>query len=510
MPNWNAGYNTDIDYTFGYYAELNPLRARFALTAAGLKAPEVMTACELGFGQGLSMAMHAAASPVRWHGTDFSPGQTAFARDLAQAAQVEAGLHDESFAQFCARDGLPEFDFIGLHGIWSWINDENRHIVADFVARKLKAGGVLYMGYNTQPGWANMVPVRSLMKGFVDSMQAAGASAIDKVNGSFAFLDRVLALQPAYLAEAGGMAERLEQFRKKDPKYLAHEFFGDNWHPMDFSRVAQWLQPAKLQWACSANGLESIDALNLTPELQDLLRAIPDPVFRESVRDFCVAQQFRRDYWVKGARRLHPLERLDLLRSFRVMLAQAVPAVKLKVRGSLGDARLQPHLYSPLLNALADHRPCSLDELARRLRNEAISFDAMTQMVTILLATGALQLVQPECAEGVRQQALSLNTHLLASARSSGDVAYLGSTVTGGGVPVSRFQQLFLLARSQGHAGPQDWARFVWQIVQAQGQTLFKEGRPLETEAEGIAELTLQATEFASQQLPVLQALQVA
>lgn len=31
-------------------------------------------------------------------------------------------------------------------------------------------------------------------------------------------------------------------------------------------------------------------------------------MFRQTVRDFCVNQQFRRDYWVKGARKLSALE----------------------------------------------------------------------------------------------------------------------------------------------------------------------------------------------------------
>jgi SAM-dependent methyltransferase len=66
-------------------------------------------------------------------------------------------LFDESFAEFASRD-LPEFDYIGLHGIWSWISDENRAVIVDFIRRKLKVGGVLYISYNTLPGWAPLPP----------------------------------------------------------------------------------------------------------------------------------------------------------------------------------------------------------------------------------------------------------------------------------------------------------------------------------------------------------------
>ena len=51
MTSWTAGYVADIDYTYGYYTELNPARIRLAFTVNGLAFPEIGTACELGFCQ---------------------------------------------------------------------------------------------------------------------------------------------------------------------------------------------------------------------------------------------------------------------------------------------------------------------------------------------------------------------------------------------------------------------------------------------------------------------------
>ena len=39
MTDWTSGYVADIGYTYGYYPELNPLRAKLALTNAGLVCP---------------------------------------------------------------------------------------------------------------------------------------------------------------------------------------------------------------------------------------------------------------------------------------------------------------------------------------------------------------------------------------------------------------------------------------------------------------------------------------
>ena len=162
MTDWTSGYVADIGYTYGYYAELNPARVKLALLNAGLAFPDMGTACELGFGQGVSANFHAAASLTSWHGTDFNPSQAGFAQELARMSGSGAQLFDEAFDAFCARD-LPDFDYIGLHGIWSWISDANRAVIVDFVRRKLKVGGVLYISYNTLPGWGAFAPMRHLL-----------------------------------------------------------------------------------------------------------------------------------------------------------------------------------------------------------------------------------------------------------------------------------------------------------------------------------------------------------
>ncbi len=145
MADWTAGYVTDVAYTFGYYPELNPLRSKLALLNRRLHCPDFETGCELGFGQGISVNIHAAASSAAWCGTDFNPAHAAFAQELSVAARLGARLFDDSFEQFAARDDLPEFDYIGLHGVWSWISDANRSVLVDFFRRKLRVGGVLYI-----------------------------------------------------------------------------------------------------------------------------------------------------------------------------------------------------------------------------------------------------------------------------------------------------------------------------------------------------------------------------
>ena len=68
----------------------------------------------------------------------------------------------EKYIRKIGIDDLPEFDFIGLHGVWSWVSPENQKIIINFIRKKLKVGGVVYISYNTLPGWLQMIPLREL------------------------------------------------------------------------------------------------------------------------------------------------------------------------------------------------------------------------------------------------------------------------------------------------------------------------------------------------------------
>lgn len=511
MSDWTAGYVADIGYTFGYYTELNPLRVKLAFLKAGLALPEVGSACELGFGQGVSANIHAAASITQWHGTDFNPSQAAFAQDLAAASGASAHLHDDAFADFAQRPDLPEFDYIGIHGIWSWISDENRSVMVDFIKRKLKVGGVLYISYNTLPGWASFAPMRHLMTEHAEVLGSDGHGIVSRVEGAIAFADKLLKTNPAFARANAQVAGRLETLKGQNRQYLAHEYFNRDWHPMHFATMADWLAPAKVQFACSANYFDHIESINLSAEQQALLAEIPDPMFRQSVRDFMVNQQFRKDYWVKGARQGNKLEQAETLRAVRVLLTTPRDQVSLKVTGALGEATMTESIYAPILDQLADHKAKTLAQLETVLADQGIRMPQLLEAALLLTGAGHLSAVQDEeVTRKAKKQTEALNTRLMSLARGSNDIAYLASPVTGGGITVNRFEQLFLLARSQGIKTPDGWAQSVWNILSAQGQKLVKEGKTLESVEENLAELTRQATEFAEKRLPVLKALQIA
>ncbi len=171
MTVWSDGYVLDIQYTSGFYRELAPGHLEFVALLSGVVPPhrgEGATYCELGCGQGFGLNLLAAANPaMQFWGFDFNPAQITNANRLAR----EAGLQNVTFRDLSfmealklPKDALPSFDFIVLHGIYSWISDENRQAIVSFIEQRLKPGGLVYVSYNCMPGWAQVAPLQRLLR----------------------------------------------------------------------------------------------------------------------------------------------------------------------------------------------------------------------------------------------------------------------------------------------------------------------------------------------------------
>ncbi|HVZ42266.1 MAG TPA: class I SAM-dependent methyltransferase [Ramlibacter sp.] len=514
MQEWNQGYLTEVGYTYGYYEELNPVRAELPLLFSGIEPPARWeTACELAFGQGVSINVHAAAGEAQWWGTDFNPDQAAFASDLARVGGAAPKLFDESFEQFCSRADLPEFDFIGLHGVWSWVSDENRRVLVDFIRRKLRLGGLLYISYNTMPGWAGMAPIRHLLTEHTRLLGAPGQQLPARIEAALEFCGKLLSAGSAYPRAYPAVMERLSQVRGMNRNYLAHEYFHRDWEPMPFADMGHWLGEAKLSFACTATYLGLVDTLNLNSQAAEFLREVAHPEFRETVRDLLVNQQFRRDYWVRGARRRTAMEIEDSLRKkvFRLVRPADKVAMTLTPAGSNAPIALMENIYRPLIEALADGRERSVSEIESAVKAREINFGQLAQAMLVLASRGDVAAVQQESVQRVAApRCKALNEWIMQKARFSSDLSVLASPVTGGGVGVSRWNQLFLAAHETGKRKTKDLAAACWQVLAQQRQVIVKDGKPLQTEAENLAYLEQEAALFLEQQLPILKATGIA
>ncbi len=506
---WTSGYVTEVDYQWGYFSELNPLRAKMALLCNGIACPEPANACELGFGQGLSLNLHAAADTIAWHGIDFNPSHATIAREMAELAGGGARVSDQSFAEFRARRDLPEFDFIGVHGVWSWISEENRRDIAGFVREKLKVGGVLYISYNVEPGWSGFLPLRNLLVEYLDRVSPSGRGMPTRIDEALEFAKKMMAAEPAYAKHYPSAVKRLEQAAKQNRNYLAHEFFNRDWQPMSFLDVNRWLSEAKMTFACSANFLDQVPVLTATQAQRDFMGEVPDPLLRQQLTDFMNCPFLRRDYWVKGVRRLSANEQMERFNELHVVLTRAAEDASLTVQAPIGEANLQEETSRPLLDELSGNRVKSIGDLIRKLQSEQRTVVSLLHSLLVLMGGNQISPANDNPSARIKRQCERLNRFIKNRSRDFDDIHSLASPVTGGGIPVSRIHQLFLLGVEEKAATGAELARVAWRHLEARNQRLLKDGKPLETDAENLAELESRAEDFLTKARPVYSALGV-
>lgn len=257
MADWSDGYVTNTEYTSHFYPFLSPSSQNFALLLSGIMPVELdagYTYCELGCGQGYTTAVLAASNPHgRFWGVDFNPAHIAGASKVKAAAGLtNVEFLEKSFAELTGMADLPAFDFISLHGVWSWISAANRAAIAAFIYARLKPGGVVYISYNALPGWAAVAPLRQLM--FESQRHKSDMSAV-AVDSAIALAKRMSDLGAGYFKANPAAGINLDQISKSQKNYLIHEYFNRDWSPSYFSEVAA--DSGRASWAMAVQATSS-------------------------------------------------------------------------------------------------------------------------------------------------------------------------------------------------------------------------------------------------------------
>lgn len=511
MNDWNEGYFTESTYTYGYYGELNPVYQRFCLLVNGIYPPESdnnSVHCELGYGQGVSINIHATANLGRYIGTDFNPSQAAHANELLRASGSPSVFYDDSFEELLERD-LPQFDSISLHGIWAWVTPENQKHIVEFARRFLKPGGIFYNSYNCFPGWAPNAPMREILFMY-DKYAHQSTNTHKRVEEAIKFTEELLAANPKYLKNAPNMQSYFEQVRKQNKDYLAHEYFNSEWRCMYFTDMVDFLQSAKLDFACISDPLETIDQFILTKEATDFLRKIENPIMREQTRDYFVNRQFRKDIYIRGIRRMPDTEKTRRLLEMRYVHV-STEEFTLEFKVPTGNAHLPEQPYRLMEEYLKADNGKPKDFLQFSKEHPEIKPNELIGALIVLVHRGLIQPCQSEeAASSVKPKCDRLNAYLCKRAMYSGDITTLASPVTGGGIGVDRFGQMLLYAYKQGNQDSDAVARSVWEIISSQGQKMIVNQKSLETEEENIAYIKVKAQRFQEKVLPILKALQIA
>ena len=209
---------------------------------------------------------------------------------------------------------LPAFDFIVLHGVYSWVSEAVRGEIRASLEAKLKPGGLVMVSYNAMPGWAHLQPIRRMMQTYAG---AVTGDSTEKARAAFAYVDFLAKNGAEYFATLPAAASHLKEIATHDIRYVAHEYLTPHANPFYFSEVEQGMRSVGLSFAGSMTPAENYAELMAPPQFRGLLADAPTRAVVEMHRDFIVNTRFRRDLYAAqpdaGRVPVVPLEGFDAL-----------------------------------------------------------------------------------------------------------------------------------------------------------------------------------------------------
>lgn len=203
---------------------------------------------ELGCGLGANLIAMAAALPG-----------SAFVGVDASARQIEAGRAEASALglrnvdlramDILDVDGtLGRFDLILCHGVYSWVPAAVREKILSIGRALLAPQGIVYLSYNTLPGWRLRGALREMLLREVP----VGGSPAERAAAARGFLE-FLGAAPARGGARVWLGEELDLLGRMSDRYLFHEYFAQENQAFWFKDFAADAARAGLQYLGDAH-----------------------------------------------------------------------------------------------------------------------------------------------------------------------------------------------------------------------------------------------------------------
>jgi SAM-dependent methyltransferase len=277
-----------------------PAHLNYICALNGLSGPNLnnaFTYCEIGCGTGLTTYVLAAANPDGYFvGIDLSPThvtqatQRATAGGLANLRYLAKDIVDLESSK------LPEFDFITLHGLYSWVDAKTRAAIRRFIDARLRPGGVIYLSYNAMPGWSSAALIRRF---FEEKFPRVDGDPIVRTAAILNMLADFENKGAPLFTDNESVRSYFAGLRNRDLRYLAHEFLAPAFDPMYFADVCSDMEQIGLRYVGDGDVLQNLPRHSSLPSFIETLAGIPERSEREAFKDFVHNRFFRRDVYIR-------------------------------------------------------------------------------------------------------------------------------------------------------------------------------------------------------------------
>lgn len=258
------------------------------------------------------MASHYAES--EFVGIDLSPIQVAIGCQRIE----ELGLPNFELraANIMELDetNLGQFDYIILHGVYSWVPVEVRDRILSICSKHLTRNGIVYISYNVYPGWRGKQALREILRyhsrNIVDLRK--------KVEASFDLLSILPQPDTSPSSPAALLVQQLKQIldqTENSATYLLHEYLVDINEPLYFTEFIKQIGSVGLQYLDDVYpGSTALD--RLPPIAQNWTRDhFSDYLEQQQYVDFVGNVSFRRSLICHGSLTIDRQLKMDHVRA---------------------------------------------------------------------------------------------------------------------------------------------------------------------------------------------------
>lgn len=264
----------------------------------GLNPPKINGAkvLELGCSFGGNLISQAIYYPeTEFIGIDLSESQINQGNEIIKLMGLKnVRLEKKNILDITPDFGL--FDYIIVHGIYSWVPDEVKSRILDICRDNLSENGIAYISYNTYPGWKNREIARDIM--LFTNKHTADLSLAEKTYRGKAVLKLFSDAIKTVDSEKGKNSSRVIHFdniQDKDEHYVAHEYLEQYNHPLYLNEFVDSVNQHQLSYIGDTDFQLSFISW-MTKDLREMLLnlASSDYVAREQCIDYIYDVAFRR------------------------------------------------------------------------------------------------------------------------------------------------------------------------------------------------------------------------
>lgn len=281
----------EIPYESNPFFQSHPERLRTIGYLFGMNPVEVSKAriLELGCASGGNIIPIAYYEPnSKIVGIDNSQIQVDVANDEIKYLNLK-NIEVKCCSILDLNESIGKFDYIIVHGIFSWVPAEVRKKIFEICNKCLTEQGIAYISYNTLPGWNMVKSIRDMMlyhSSFFNNIH-------DKINQSKVFLNFVgESLEGQNSSYARLLKEEINILSPQPDSYLRHDHLEDINQPYYFNNFMKEASDFNLQYLADAS-IASMFLGNMPPKVIEQLKVINDIIRLEQYMDFIYNRRFR-------------------------------------------------------------------------------------------------------------------------------------------------------------------------------------------------------------------------